>query len=40
MLDKTMEIDYESLTWDDVHLSEWALDLLNESAGVFKHLVD
>lgn len=34
------ELDYETLTWEDIHLSERARSLLNESAGIFRYLAD
>lgn len=34
------DFDYESLTWEDIHLPERAMSLLNESSGIFRYIVD
>lgn len=36
----SQEIDYEILTWEDVHLSERALKLFKELSFVLKYLQD
>jgi len=34
------QLDYESLTWDDVHLSAWAISLVRASGETLRYLSD
>lgn len=38
--ERTEELDYESLDWEDVHLSNWAMSLFRESSAVLRYLPD